>query len=121
MHLRVIALLLTAQIANAQSLAGTIVVRVTADGAPLAGIPVTTRAANVTTDRSGRATFSLPTGQYTFRAAASGFRAESLSVFVGVGTTTRDLSLRPQPIQQQGAPRTVAEHSMLSATNVQVV
>jgi hypothetical protein len=128
MHIRVIALLLFAQVARAQSqsLTGTIVVRLSTDGAPLANVPVATNKANATTDKSGRAVFNLPTGQYTFRAAPSGFRPESLSVFVGVGTTTRDLSLRPQTVQQQASPRAVSARveavaAPLAATNLQVV
>jgi iron complex outermembrane receptor protein len=88
---------LTVRLADAQAPVGTLVMRVTADGTPLAGIAVATRSANQVTDGSGRATFKLPTGQYVFRTAPAGFRPESLSVFVGVGTTTRSLSVRRQP------------------------
>lgn len=86
-----------ARLASAQVPAqttGTIVLRVTENGAPLAGVPVATRAASGVTDRMGRATFRLPTGTYLFRATPPGARPESLSVFVGVGTTTRDLLIR---------------------------
>ena len=89
---------LSARLAGAQALTGTMVVRVTADGTPLPGVAVATRTASSVTDRSGRATFKLPTGQYFFRAMPSGFRPESLSVFVGVGTTTRDLAVHHQVV-----------------------
>jgi iron complex outermembrane receptor protein len=89
---------LVARFAGAQaSSTGTIILRVVANGTPLPGVRVATRTTNGVTDQAGRATFRLRTGQYTFRAAPAGFRPESLSVFVGVGTTTRDLSVRQQP------------------------
>lgn len=82
--------------ALAQAPTGTIIVRVVANGTPLSGVRVATRTTGGVTDQAGRATFKLKPGQYTFRTAPAGFRPESLSVFVGVGTTTRDLAVRPQ-------------------------
>jgi outer membrane receptor for ferrienterochelin and colicins len=91
-------LILVARLSGAQTLAGTMIVRVTANGTPLRGITVAARTTNSVTDGLGRATFKLPTGQYVFRAAPPGFRPESLAVFVGVGTTTRDLSFHQQVV-----------------------
>src|SRR4051812_22388133 len=72
----------------AQTLTGTVVVRVTAESAPIEGAPIATGSVAVVTDRSGSATFSLPTGNHSFRVTPEGFRPESLAVFVGVGTRT---------------------------------
>src|SRR5437879_11499823 len=73
--------------ADAQKLTGTIIMRVTADSIPIRGAAVATGTANAVTDQSGWATFTLPTGQHTFRVTPDGFRPESLAVFVDVGTT----------------------------------
>ena len=133
-------LFLVAQLAVAQAATGTIILRVVANGIPLPGVAVATRATNSVTDRSGRATFKLPTGQYTFRATPPGFRPESLSLFVGVGTTTRDLSVHqkaavlptvtsipakvdvapPAPITAN-VPASTAERAPMATTHVQVV
>lgn len=97
------ALCVVTEIASAQTLTGTIVLRVTTDGGPLAGVPVVTRVASSVTDQSGRATFRLPTGEYTFRATPPGFRPESLSVYVGIGTTMRNLSVHHETVMTQAA------------------
>ncbi|HEY4304920.1 MAG TPA: TonB-dependent receptor [Gemmatimonadaceae bacterium] len=86
---------LAASLAGAQASSATIIVRVTAAGTPLSGVSVTTRSTTIVSDGAGRATFKLPIGTYTFRTAPSGFRPETLSVFVGVGTTMRDIAVRP--------------------------
>jgi iron complex outermembrane receptor protein len=94
----VVLLAITADVAASQAVTGTMIVRVVANGTPVPGVAVATRAVKGVTDQSGRATFKLPTGQYVFRATAPGFRPESVSVFVGAGTTTRDVSVRQQTV-----------------------
>ena len=131
---------LVAHLAGAQASTGTIILRVVANGTPLPGVAVATRTTSGVTDRAGRATFKLPTGQYTFRATAAGFRPESLSMFVGIGTTTRDLAVHQKaavlptvttipakvdvaasaPITANVAASTV-ERAPIATTHVQVV
>jgi outer membrane receptor for ferrienterochelin and colicins len=86
-----------ARAASAQSLTGTIIVRVTADSAPISGAPIATGTASGVTDQSGLATFRLATGRHTFRVMPTGFRPESLAVFVGVGTTKVTIPVHRQP------------------------
>ena len=103
------AILATARVAQAQAVTGTIVVRVTADSLPVPGamIAAAGTSANRTTDRSGLAYFTLPTGRRSLRVTSSGFRPESLAVNVGAGKTTVSVALHPQislPVRVTSAP-----------------
>ncbi len=88
---------------DAQTITGTILVRIAVDSTPIAGAAIATGTANGVTDQSGVATFKLPTGRHTFRVAPAGFRPESLAVFVGVGTTRVTIPVRRQPALAQAA------------------
>ena len=83
----VVLTILTARVAVAQTGTGTIIVRVTADSVPISRATIVTGRTGTVTDQSGLATFKLPTGRHTFRVTPVGFRPESLTVVVGVGTT----------------------------------
>lgn len=85
--------------AGAQALTGTIIIHVTADSVPLAHAAVVTGSTGTVTDQSGAATFILATGKHSFRVTPVGFRPESLTVFVGVGTSTISV-----PMRHTGAP-----------------
>ena len=80
--------------ANPPTLTGTIIVHVLADSAPVSGATISASTVSGMTDRSGVAKFTLPTGRRTFHVTPVGFRPESLSVFVGVGTTNVTIPLR---------------------------
>ncbi len=88
----------TARAADAQTLTGTIIVRVTADSIPIAGAAVATGTATSMTDQSGLAAFRVVTGRHVFRVASAGFRPESLAVFVGVGTTKVTVPVHRTPV-----------------------
>jgi outer membrane receptor for ferrienterochelin and colicins len=93
--------ILVAPVAHAQTLSGTIIVRVTADSTPLSGAAIAAGASSGVTDQSGLATFKLPTGRHTFRVSQTGFRPESLAVFVGVGTTKVTIPVHRQPVRAE--------------------
>jgi iron complex outermembrane receptor protein len=102
-------LIVAAHAAAAQTKTGTIILRVTVDSLPVSGAPVTTASAAGVTDRFGRAAFTLATGRHTFRVMPSGFRPESLSMFVGVGTTRVTVSVhRASPVRELPAARAIA-------------
>lgn len=82
---------------GAQTLTGTIVLRVTADSAPIAHAAIVTGTTGTVTDKSGSAAFTLPTGRHTFRVTPVGFHPESLTVFVGVGTTNVTVPVHHAP------------------------
>ncbi|HTE46208.1 MAG TPA: TonB-dependent receptor, partial [Gemmatimonadaceae bacterium] len=96
-------LLVTPRAGAAQTITGTIIVRVTADTTPISGAAIATGTANGVTDRAGLATFTLPTGPHTFRVTPLGFPPESLAVFVGVGTTKVNVALH-QPRHKAALP-----------------
>lgn len=77
---------------------GTIILRVTADTTPIRGAAIAAGSVNAVTDQSGSATFKLPVGTYTFRMSPAGYRPESLTVFVGVGTTKMTFPMRNKPL-----------------------
>ena len=113
--------ILTARGADAQTLTGTIIVRVTADSTPIPGAAVATGTANSVTDQSGLAAFRVATGRHTFRVASAGFRPESLAVFVGVGTTKVTIPVHRTPVPAAAAPaRVVAAAPMLPQPPVPV-
>ena len=82
-----VAAFLTVRAADAQTSTGTIIVRVAADSTPIPGATVGIGATNSVTDQTGRVAFRVAVGRHTFHVAPTGFRPESLAVFVGVGTT----------------------------------
>jgi outer membrane receptor protein involved in Fe transport len=88
----------TARAADAQTLTGTIIVRVTADSIPIPGAAVATGTATGMTDQSGLAAFRVVTGRHMFRVASAGFHPESLAVFVGVGTTKVTIPVHRTPM-----------------------
>jgi len=88
----------TPRAADAQTLTGTVVVRVTADSIPIPGATIASGTANGVTDRSGVARFTLPTGRRTFRVTPVGFPPESLAVNVGVGMTNVTIALRHEAV-----------------------
>jgi outer membrane receptor for ferrienterochelin and colicins len=89
---------LMARAADAQTNTGIIIVRVTADSIPVPGAAIATGAANSVTDQSGLAAFKVPVGRHTFRVTPTGYRPESLAVFVGVGTTKVTVPVHRAPI-----------------------
>ena len=91
-------LLAAPRLSHAQANTGTVVVRVTADSLPVPGAMIAAAgiAANRSTDRSGLAYFTLPTGRRSLRVTSNGFRPESLAVNVGAGKTTVSVALRHQ-------------------------
>src|ERR1041385_6887331 len=80
--------LVVPRVAYAQAVSGTLIMRVTADSVPVQHVAVVTGSTGTVTDQTGAATFILPAGKHTFRVPPVGFRPETLTVFVGVGTTT---------------------------------
>src|SRR5215831_3905518 len=79
-------ILAASRVAHAQTVTGTVLVRVMADSAPVSGATVAAGAASGATDRSGLLLFSkLPTGRRMFHVASTGFLPESLAVNVGAG------------------------------------
>lgn len=104
--------LTAARAADAQTSTGTIIVRVTADSTPVPGAAIATGAATGVTDHFGTATFKLATGRHTFRVATTGFRPESLAVFVGVGTTKITVPVRraPAAVESRAGADRRAEH-----------
>jgi iron complex outermembrane receptor protein len=92
------ALLVTPHALHAQANTGTVVVRVTADSIPVSGATIAAAgtSASRSTDRSGLAYFTLPTGRRSLRVTSNGFRPESLAVNVGAGRTNVSVALRPQ-------------------------
>src|SRR5262245_57037498 len=62
-----VAVLATARPTFGQSRTGQVFVFVTADKTPIAGATVASGSTNYTTDRSGQATLTLPTGRRAFR------------------------------------------------------
>jgi iron complex outermembrane receptor protein len=104
--------ILTARPADAQTITGTIIVRVTADSIPIPGAAVATGTANSVTNQSGLAAFRVATGRHTFRVASAGFRPESLAVFVGVGTTNVTIPVHRAPVPQ--TPRVVPAAPVLA-------
>src|SRR5689334_24923595 len=80
--------------ADAQALTGTIILRVTADSVPVQHVAIVTGSTGTVTDQTGAATFILPTGKHSFRVTPIGFRPETLTVFVGVGTSTVSVPMR---------------------------
>jgi len=85
--------LVSQRAASPPALTGTIIVRVLADTVPVAGAAIAAGTANSVTDRLGVAKLTLPTGRRVFHVTPVGFRPESLSVFVGVGTTNVTIPL----------------------------
>ena len=94
----VVCAMLAAQPAHAQTRTGTIILRVTADSAPIPGAPIATATASAVTDQLGLARFTLATGRHTFRVSPAGYGPESLAVFVGVGTTKVTVPVRRTPV-----------------------
>jgi len=122
-----VAAILTAppRAADAQTNTGTIVVRVAADSTPIAGATVAIGATNSVTDQSGRVAFRVPIGRHTFHVAPTGFRPESVAVFVGVGTTNVTIPVRrvaaaPAPVARvvNAAPPTQAPNATPVSTPV---
>lgn len=109
------AVLTLPQAASAQALTGTIIMRVTADSTPVAHAAIVTGNVGVVTDQAGLATFLLATGKHTFRVTPVGFRPESLTVFVGVGTATIDV-----PMHRAGAAPSRQTSSKVPATQATV-
>jgi len=99
-----IALLATARPTFGQTRTGQVFVFVTADKTPVAGVTVASGNSNNTTDRSGQAAFTLPTGRRTLRVTSAGFLPESLVVNVGPGMMTRANVV----LRRQLPPRAVA-------------
>jgi len=112
--------------AVSQTSTARVVVRVTADGLPIAGATVASGTANSATDRLGLATFTLPTGRRTFRVSSSGFFADSLAMNVAAGITTVNVALRHEataPTSRDPGERAVAMRDVRrgadKATNVE--
>jgi len=82
--------------AHAQTITGTVVVRVTADSIPISGATIAAGTANGATDRSGLATFTLPGGRRTLRVTSAGFLPESVAVNVGSGMNRVAIALHHQ-------------------------
>jgi outer membrane receptor for ferrienterochelin and colicins len=89
-------LLASPRAALAQTITGTVVVRVTADSMPISGATIAAGTANGATDRSGLATFTLPGGRRTFRVTSAGFLPESVAVNVGSGMNRVAIALHHQ-------------------------
>ena len=89
--------ILVARIASAQTGTGTIIVRVAADSAPIVGAAVAIESVSALTDQSGMVAFKVPVGRHTFRTAPAGYRPESLTVFVGVGTSKVTIPVHHTP------------------------
>ncbi|HWJ13459.1 MAG TPA: TonB-dependent receptor plug domain-containing protein, partial [Gemmatimonadaceae bacterium] len=116
----------SASAALSQTSTARVVVRVTADGLPIAGATVASGTANSATDRLGLATFTLPTGRRTFRVSSSGFFADSLAMNVATGITTVNVALRHEsaaPASRDPGERAVAMRDVRrgadKATNVE--
>ena len=116
----------SASAALSQTSTARVVVRVTADGLPIAGATVASGTANSATDRLGLATFTLPTGRRTFRVSSSGFFADSLAMNVAAGITTVNVALRHEsasPASRDPGERAVAMRDVRrgadKATNVE--
>ena len=116
------ALLATPRAAFSQTSTGRVVVRVTVDSLPIVGATVASGTANGATDRSGFATFNLPTGRRTFRVTSAGFHPESLAFNVGIGMTRLNVALQREgalPVVSAAAMRDVRRGAD-EATNVEV-
>ena len=100
----VVLAIIAARAADAQTRTGTIILRVTADSAPISGAAIATGTASGVTDQFGTAMFKLATGRHTFRVTPAGYRPESLAVFVGVGTTKVTVPVHRKPVIAEAPP-----------------
>ena len=73
---------------------GTVVVHVTAEGAPVAGASVASGTARGVTDRAGAASLALPLGPQRVIVAFVGFAPESVQVVVGTTPADVNVALR---------------------------
>jgi outer membrane receptor for ferrienterochelin and colicins len=90
------------RVANAQTITGTVIVRVTADSMPISGATIAAGTTNGATDRSGLATFTLPGGRRTLRITSAGFLPESVAVNVSSGMNRVAIALHHQVALPQG-------------------
>ena len=91
-----------AALASAPAATGTVVVRVTADSTPIAGAMIASGTTNGATDRSGQATFMLPTGRRTFRVTSNGYFPDTVALNVVGGMTKVTVMLRRQVALPEG-------------------